>query len=353
MSDDTARAWDELRDELRARARAWLVTGGAGFIGSHLTETLLGLGQSVRVVDDFSTGHRRNFELVRARVGEANWSRFELVEADICDAERMAEACRDIDHVLHQAAIGSVPRSIEDPLTTFRANVEGSFRMLEAAREAGVRSLVAASSSSVYGDHPELPKVEAQVGQVLSPYAASKAALESHLTAWTQAMKLPTVALRYFNVVGSRQDPAGQYAAVVPRWIATLAQGEAPIIFGDGETSRDFCPVDNVVQANLLAAFAPEAAHGRAFNVALGGRTTLNELFVILREGMAARGIDCAETQARYEDFRAGDIRHSHADISAAREALGYRPTVSVAEALGAAMDAHLLELQGESGADA
>lgn len=330
--------YEQLKTRLASEAKQWLVTGAAGFIGSHLVETLLALGQRVRAIDDFSTGHRANLDAA----GATGHRDFELVEASICDTREVAAAMAGVDFVLHQAAIGSVPRSIDDPLTTYRANVEGSFVVLEAARKAKVRSLVAASSSSVYGDHPQLPKVEAETGRVLSPYAASKAALESHLVAWTTAMQLPCIGLRYFNVVGSRQDPHGPYAAVVPRWIDALARGEAPIIFGDGETSRDFCPVDNVVQANLLAAMAPSNAYGAAYNVALGGRTTLNELFEILKAGMVERGAPCADVEARYEDFRPGDIRHSHADISAARAAFGYQPNVSVAQALGVAMDTAL-----------
>ena len=333
-------AYTSLENTLRATPRAWLVTGAAGFVGSHITQALLRMGQSVRAIDNFSTGHRSNLAAVAKAVGPRAYAKFELVEADICDTAAIGAACTGVDHVIHQAAIGSVPRSIDDPWTTFRSNVEGTFRVLEAARAASCRSVVAASSSSVYGDHPHLPKVESETGRVLSPYAASKAALESHITAWATAMGVRCVALRYFNVVGARQDPDGPYAAVVPRWIAALAQGEAPIIFGDGETSRDFCPVDNVVQANLLAATAPDEALGRAFNVALGGRTTLNRLFELLRAGMARRGAPCAELAARYEDFRPGDIRHSHADISAARLALGYEPQVPLAQALGDAMNA-------------
>lgn len=329
-------AIDALAAELQATPRRWLVTGAAGFIGSHLVERLLQLGQEVVGLDNFSTGRRSNLDDVRARVGDDAWARFTLIAADVCDPAACRAAAEGAQHVLHQAALGSVPRSILEPVASFAANVEGLVHVLEAARAASCRSVVYASSSSVYGDHPALPKREHELGLPLSPYAATKRCDEVLAAAWSRSYALPITGLRYFNVVGPRQDPEGAYAAVVPRWIAELAAGRAPTIFGDGETSRDFCPVANVVQANLLAAASPPGmGDGEAvFNIALGGRTTLNELFQLLRDGMAALGSPCAGLTAQYEDFRPGDIRHSLADIDRARSQLGYAPEVGLAEAL-------------------
>ncbi|MGH0032260.1 MAG: SDR family oxidoreductase [Myxococcota bacterium] len=320
--------WTDLQGRLRADPQAWLVTGAAGFIGSHLVESLLGLGQTVRGVDDFSTGHAANLEDVADRVGPEASARFELLEGDLRDPAVCEKACEGAPRVLHQAALGSVPRSVADPVTSFGANVTGFVNLLEAARTAGVPRFVYASSSSVYGDHPGLPKVEDQVGEPLSPYAATKWLDEVWARIYHRSYGMPVVGMRYFNVFGPRQDPHGPYAAVIPRWIEALVAGETPRIFGDGETSRDFCPVANVVQANLLAAFAEDDALGRAYNVALGGRTNLTELFTLLRDGLAATGVDCGHIEAVYEDFRPGDVRHSLADLAAARKQLGYEPEV-------------------------
>ena len=282
--------YEELRAELRSSPRTWLVTGAAGFIGSHLIEGLLKLGQDVRGLDNFATGHRSNLDAVRDAVGSEAWSRFSFMEGDIRDVDVCHKAAQGRERVLHQAAMGSVPRSIEDPATTHSVNVDGTFNVMLAARDAGVRGFVYASSSSVYGDSEVLPKVESGTGQPLSPYAVSKAADELYAAIFHRTYALPAVGLRYFNVVGARQDPNGPYAAVVPRWLAALAEGTRPVIYGDGETSRDFCPVANVVQMNLLGAFADPDAVGRVYNVALGRRTTLTELFEILRDAMAALG---------------------------------------------------------------
>jgi UDP-N-acetylglucosamine 4-epimerase len=320
--------WDEVRDELRAAPRAWLVTGAAGFIGSHLVEELLSLGQRVRGLDDFSTGHAENLDDIETRVGADAFSRFDFVEGDIRDTAICEKACTGGPLVLHQAALGSVPRSIADPKTSFEANVDGFVNLLEAARLAGTTRFVYASSSSVYGDHPGLPKVEEEIGQPLSPYAATKRIDEVWADTYFRAYELEVVGLRYFNVVGPRQDPHGPYAAVIPRWIEALCTGTQVKIFGDGETSRDFCPVANAVQANVLSAVAPKEACGRSFNVALGGRTNLNELFGLIRDGLASLGLDCGGAEAQHEDFRPGDVRHSLADLSAAKELLGYEPLV-------------------------
>jgi UDP-N-acetylglucosamine 4-epimerase len=330
--------WDAVRAQLREQPRSWLVTGAAGFIGSHIAEELLRLGQRVRGLDDFSTGHRANLDDVAARVGPERFRAFELVEGDIRDPELCARACAGAPLVIHQAALGSVPRSIEDPITSYAVNVGGTVNVLEAARAAGSARIVYASSSSVYGDHPGLPKVEAEIGEPLSPYAATKRIDEVWAQACFRSYALPVVGLRYFNVFGPRQDPQGPYAAVIPRWIEELCSGAPVRLFGDGETSRDFCPVANVVQANLLAATAPTDVCGRVFNVALGGRTSLNELFFALRDGLAALGVDCADVKPTYEDFRPGDVRHSLADVSAVEEALGYAPEVDFTDGIRATL---------------
>jgi UDP-N-acetylglucosamine 4-epimerase len=330
-----ASLYDSAAARLRERPRRWLVTGAAGFIGSHLVERLLSLDQIVTGLDDFSTGHRANVDAVRARVAPAQAERLTMIEGDIRDPAACRRACGGADVVLHEAALGSVPRSIKDPMTTHEVNVTGFLRVLEAAREAGVRRVVYASSSSVYGDHPGLPKVEDAVGRVLSPYAASKHADELYAHAFGRCYGLELVGLRYFNVFGPRQDPSGPYAAVIPVWFAgLLGRGEA-FVNGDGETSRDFCYVDNVVQANLLAATTARAeALGQVFNVACGGRTTLNELFRLIRDRVARVAPDAARREPVHRDFRAGDVRHSLADVGKARALLGYEPTHGVAEGL-------------------
>ncbi len=320
-------AYDALRQRLSAEPRRWLVTGAAGFIGSHLVEALLGLGQEVVGLDNFATGRRENLEAVRAAVGEVAWGRFRFLEADVRRPEDCARACEGVEFVLHQAALGSVPRSIEDPRSTHEANVDGFFNMAVAASEAGVRSFVYASSSSVYGDHPDLPKREDRIGAPLSPYAASKRIDEVYAEAFARTWPRPVTGLRYFNVFGPRQDPNGPYAAVIPAWLRALSNGEPAKVFGDGQQSRDFCPVANVVQANLLAAFrtGPDA---RIYNVALGGRVTLLELFAALRDELAALGVPCAGAEPVFCPPRPGDIRHSHADLTRIREDLGYAPQV-------------------------
>lgn len=307
------------------------MTGAAGFIGSHLVETLLSLGQTVRGFDNFATGFQHNIDAVR---DGATAGTYHFIEGDIRDRAALRAAAAGVDHILHQAAMPSVPRSIEDPDTSHDINVTGFLNVLEVLRAEGIKSLVYASSSSVYGDHPQLPKVEPDTGSVLSPYAATKRCNEIMADAWVQAYDLQIRGLRYFNVFGPRQDPNGAYAAVIPKWVAAFLAGERPKIFGDGETSRDFCPVQNVVQINLLAATAPPTAARTAYNVALGGRTTLNELFDGLRSALVEMGIDCGAVDAEYADFRPGDIRHSHANIGQAEEQLGYAPTVPFLEGL-------------------
>jgi len=330
--------YDELKDELRATPRRWLVTGGAGFIGSHLVEELLGLGQTVCVLDNLATGKRGNVDAVLAAAGQDAAARCTFIEGDIADAATAARASEGVDYVLHQAALGSVPRSIADPRASHRANVDGFLEMLIAARDAGVKRFVYASSSSVYGDEPNLPKVEARVGRVLSPYAGTKAVNELYAGFFQLTYGLECIGLRYFNVFGPRQDPDGAYAAVMPKWVKALLLGQPCTINGDGETSRDFCYVKNAVQANLLSAAAPAASTDTAYNVAFGERTTLTDLFALLRDGLAADRPELSSAQPVYADFRAGDVRHSLADIGKAREKLGYAPTHDVKSGIGEAL---------------
>ncbi|HXG47338.1 MAG TPA: SDR family oxidoreductase [Methylomirabilota bacterium] len=338
-------AYERLESELRTRPRHWLVTGAAGFIGSHLIEALLRLDQRVRGLDNFLTGREENLEQVRALVSPAQWSRLEFIRADIRDAAACRAAAAGVDHILHQAALGSVPQSLEDPATTDAINVGGTVNMLVAARDNRVRSFVYASSCAIYGDDPGLPKHEEVFGAALSPYAVSKLADELYAGVFHRCYGLEAVGLRYFNVYGPRQDPNGPYAAVIPKWIDALIGGEPVRINGDGETSRDFCYVANVVQANLLAATAspgPEGEAPRVYNVAVGERTTLNQLFQCLRDLLAPRFPEVASRRAEYGDFRPGDVRHSLADISRARERLGYQPTHRTAEGLARTVEWHL-----------
>jgi len=326
--------FEALRRELVASPRVWLVTGVAGFIGSNLLEELLGLGQTVIGLDNFSTGHQSNIESVIARQPAAA-SRLRFIAGDIRDVDVCRHACVGVDYVLHQAALGSVPRSIADPVTTNQVNIDGFLHMLVAARDAGAKRFIYASSSSVYGDCPELPQVEDRTGRPLSPYAATKATGEMYAEVFQRTYGLRTIGLRYFNVFGKRQDPNGAYAAVIPRWVSNLLSDEPCRVFGDGETSRDFCFVANVVQANLLAAAqAPDTAHGRAYNIACGESTSLNTLFQLLRDGLATSRPSLRTAQPLYEGFRPGDILHSYADITNARARLGYEPTHRLADGL-------------------
>jgi UDP-N-acetylglucosamine 4-epimerase len=334
---------DILRNAIGDTPRTWLVTGVAGFIGSNLLEALLQLGQRVVGLDNFSTGHRANLEQVRRAVGARAWKSFRMITGDIRNPATCRRACRDVEVVLHEAALGSVPRSIEDPLATHESNVTGFLNMQIAARDAGVKRFVYAASSATYGDHAALPRVEAHVGRPLSPYGASKYMNELYADAFSRCYGLSSIGLRYFNVFGPRQDPEGAYAAVIPRWVAAMLRREKVYIFGDGETSRDFCYIDNVVQANILAGTTtnPDAAT-EVYNVAVGEQTSLNELFATLHEllGQRVRGYQAAP--AIHDDFRPGDVRFSRADISKAQRLLGYRPTVRVREGLERAVDWYL-----------
>lgn len=326
---------DALIDSLRQDPRRWLVTGSAGFIGSNLLEALLRAGQEVVSLDNFATGHRRNLEQVRALVGESAWAQHRFIEGDIADPDTCARACKGIDLVLHQAALGSVPRSIKDPLATHRANATGFLNMLVAAKDAGVRRFVYAASSSTYGDSPSLPKVEDKIGRPLSPYAVTKYLNELYADVFGRCYGLATVGLRYFNVFGPRQDPNGAYAAVIPRWVAAMLAGQTCTINGDGETSRDFCFVANAVQANLRAAVMDgEHVTGQVYNVAVGQRTSLLDLHGLIGEALQARQPGLAIAPAQFAPFREGDVRHSLADIGKARELLVYEPTHDVRSGL-------------------
>ncbi|HZJ64999.1 MAG TPA: SDR family oxidoreductase [Kofleriaceae bacterium] len=316
--------YDDVCEELVNSPRRWLVTGVAGFIGSALLERLLDLGQSVVGVDNFLTGHKRNLEDVLA-INPDERLQFRFIEGDLRDPAVAREACKDVDIVLHEAALGSVPRSLRDPIASHAHNVDAFLNVLWAAKEAGVGRLVYASSSSVYGDHPGLPKHEDRIGKPLSPYAATKRADELYAQVFHDVYGQQVIGLRYFNVFGRRQDPEGPYAAVIPRWIAALLDGKPCVIFGDGSNSRDFCYVDNIVQANLLAATAPDpAVTGTVYNCGCNGRTDLKQLFAMIRDNLAKKFPEIASAEPVFEGPRAGDVAHSQAAIDKISAALGY-----------------------------
>lgn len=328
-------AYQTLRQQLLAQPRKWLVTGVAGFIGSNLLETLLKLDQQVVGLDSFITGHQHNLDQVQAAVSPQQWARFQMITGDIRDVEVCRQASSGVNYVLHQAALGSVPRSVEDPITTNACNISGFLNMLVAARDAGVERFVYAASSSTYGDHPALPKVEDAIGRPLSPYAVTKLVNELYADVFGRTYGMATIGLRYFNIFGPRQDPAGAYAAVIPKWIAAMIAGESVRINGDGETSRDFCYVANAVQANLLAATVTDKdAIGQVYNVAVGDRTTLNEVCESMRAALAPKFPHLADFKPSYGDFRVGDVRHSQADVSKAKRLLGYAPSHRIADGL-------------------
>jgi UDP-N-acetylglucosamine 4-epimerase len=326
--------YDEVCEELVNSPRRWLVTGVAGFIGSALLERLLDLGQSVVGVDNFLTGHKRNLEDVLA-INPDERLQFRFIEGDLRDPEVAREACKDVDIVLHEAALGSVPRSIANPLASHAHNVDAFLNLLWAAHEAGVGRLVYASSSSVYGDHPGLPKHEDRIGKPLSPYAATKRADEIYAQVFHDVYGQQLIGLRYFNVFGRRQDPDGPYAAVIPRWIASLVAGKPCVIFGDGANSRDFCYVDNIVQANLLAATAPDrAVTGTVYNCGCNGRTDLKQLFAMIRDNLAKAFPEVASAESVFESPRPGDVAHSQAAIDKISAALGYVPSHMVEDGM-------------------
>ena len=329
--------YDDCLKTLTAQPKTWLVTGVAGFIGSNLLETLLRHGQRVVGLDNFLTGYQHNLDRVRALVPAEAWSGFRFVEGDIRHLETCHSVCAGVDHVLHEAALGSVPRSIDDPLLANSCNIDGFVNMLVAARDAGVQSFVYAASSSTYGDEPTLPKVEDKIGLPLSPYAVTKYVNELYGDVFAKCYGFTTIGLRYFNVFGQRQDPYGAYAAVIPQWFADLLQGRTVYINGDGETSRDFCYIDNVVQANILASVASAEARNQIYNVAFGERTTLNELFGLIRDEVAKHKAGVSSATPVHRDFRAGDVRHSVASIDKASQLLGYAPVYSVRQGLAMA----------------
>lgn len=337
---------DELKEQLEQKPQTWLVTGVAGFIGSNLLESLLRLNQQVVGLDNFATGHQHNLDQVQALVSPEQWARFRFIEGDIRNLEDCHAACAGVDYVLHQAALGSVPRSLEDPITTNQANIDGFLNMLVAARDAKVKRFVYAASSSTYGDHPGLPKVEDRIGKPLSPYAVTKLVNEQYADVFTRTYGLEAAGLRYFNIFGARQDPEGAYAAVVPKWTKAMINNETLWINGDGETSRDFCYIANTVQANLLAATSQhEDAGNTVYNIAVGDRTTLNELFEAIRATLEPRFPHLKDFKPSYRDFRPGDVRHSLADISRARTVMGYAPTHRILQGLEEAMDWYVSDL--------
>ena len=323
---------------LQATPKTWLVTGVAGFIGSNLLETLLKLNQTVVGLDNFATGHQHNLDEVHSLVTAEQWAKFSFIEGDIRQFADCQKACAGVDYVLHEAALGSVPRSIADPITTNETNISGFLNMLTAARDAGVASFTYAASSSTYGDHPALPKVEENIGNPLSPYAVTKYVNELYADVFAKTYGFKAIGLRYFNVFGQRQDPKGAYAAVIPKWTSSMIAGEDVFINGDGETSRDFCFIQNVVQANILAATTQsDEAKNQVYNVALGDRTTLNELYRAIQAALATNDVNF-ERDPVYREFRAGDVRHSQASIAKIEQHLGYAPQFKIAEGIQLAM---------------
>ncbi|WP_347455410.1 NAD-dependent epimerase/dehydratase family protein [Acinetobacter thermotolerans] len=325
-------------EQLQQTPKTWLVTGVAGFIGSNLLETLLKLNQKVVGLDNFATGHQYNLDEVQSQVSAEQWANFHFIKGDIRNLADCQQACAGVDYVLHEAALGSVPRSIADPITTNETNISGFLNMLTAARDAGVSSFTYAASSSTYGDHPALPKVEEHIGHPLSPYAVTKYVNELYADVFARAYGFKSIGLRYFNVFGKRQDPNGAYAAVIPKWTASMIAGDDVFINGDGETSRDFCFIENTVQANILAATTTdENAKNQVYNVAVGDRTTLNELYRAIQNALAENGVQY-DKDPIYRDFRAGDVRHSQASIAKIQQHLGYAPKYKIAEGIQLAM---------------
>lgn len=333
--------YEEVKKELKQEPKTWLITGVAGFIGSNLLETLLLLDQNVVGLDDFSTGHQHNLEEVKSLVSPEQWTNFSFIEGDIRNYEACQQAINyregTVDYILHQAALGSVPRSIADPILTNSANITGFLNMLNASKEAQVKSFTYAASSSTYGDHPALPKIEENIGNPLSPYAVTKYVNELYASVFARTYGFKTIGLRYFNVFGKRQDPNGAYAAVIPKWTATMINNKELFINGDGETSRDFCFIENVMQMNILAATAPDVAKDQVYNVAVGDRTTLNELFSAIKSALIKNDV-YVKTEAIYRDFRVGDVRHSQANISKAKNGLGYQPQYVITQGIDKAM---------------
>lgn len=340
--------YNTIKTQLLREQHTWCVTGVAGFIGSNLLETLLKLNQKVVGLDNFSTGYQKNLDEVQSKVSLAQWSNFEFIQGDIRNLDDCNKAVKDCDYVLHQAALGSVPRSIEDPILSNAVNVSGQLNMLVAARDANIKGFVYAASSSTYGDLPGLPKVEDKIGSPLSPYAVTKYVNELYGSVFETAYGFQSTGLRYFNVFGPRQDPQGAYAAVIPLWTAAMIAGDTLFINGDGETSRDFCFVDNAVQANILAALAQGEASGEVYNVACNARTSLNQLKDMIYSSLQKFDDDVQAPEVVYRDFRAGDIQHSQADIAKAEKLLGFEPSHQIGQGIDQAMPWYLDSLKEE-----
>lgn len=343
-------AYESLLQQLKAEPKTWLVTGVAGFIGSNLLEVLLKLDQCVVGLDNFSTGYQHNLDEVKELVTSDQWARFEFVQGDIRNIDDCRGSCEGADYVLHQAALGSVPRSIEDPVTTNQSNIDGFLNMLVAARDAKVKRFVYAASSSTYGDHPDLPKEEDKIGKPLSPYAVTKLVNELYAEVFARTYDFKAIGLRYFNIFGRRQDPNGAYAAVIPKWIAAMIMNQPVFINGNGETSRDFCYIENAIQANLLAATTEKsAAINQVYNVAVGDRTTLNTLFRVIFEELRARHERLADIKPIYRDFRAGDVSHSQADINKSSTLLQYSPSHNLRAGLTQAIPWYVNKYQNQN----
>lgn len=340
----------EVKNNLKKNPKTWMVTGCAGFIGSNLVEKLLQLDQTVHGIDNFSTGHKHNLDHVRKSVSCEQWTRFQFTEGDITDAKTCEDITQNIDIVLHQAALGSVPRSIDDPINSNASNVTGFLNILTASKNNGVKRFVYASSSSVYGDSTELPKIESVTGSLLSPYAVTKYVNELYMGVFFKCYGFESIGLRYFNVFGKRQDPNGAYAAVMPKWISSMLNGEDVYINGDGETSRDFTYIDNVIQANIMAGTTTNTeSFAKAYNTAAGGRETLNNLFNTIKNGLEEMLPDLKIKDAIYRDFRAGDIRHSNANINQAKELLGYEPTHTLEQGLQESLEWYIEDIKGQN----
>jgi UDP-N-acetylglucosamine 4-epimerase len=340
--------YDYLKNHLLSDKKTWLITGVGGFIGSNLLEALLKLNQRVIGLDNFSTGYMSNIAEVQNCITNTQWENFKFIKGDIRDLKTCHEACTGVDYILHQAALGSVPRSIEDPITTNQSNIDGFLNMLVAARDAKVKRFVYAASSSTYGDHPDLPKIEQNIGKPLSPYAVTKLVNELYASVFSRVYGFNAIGLRYFNIFGRRQDPNGAYAAVIPKWIGAMIKSEPVYINGDGETSRDFCYIENAIQANLLSATTSnENAVNQVYNIAVGDRTSLNQIYYLLRNNLAFKFPFLKDAQPVYRDFRSGDVRHSLADISKAQQHIGYNPTHRVTEGLAEALPWYIQHISG------
>lgn len=332
--------YEQVKQDLQQSPKTWLITGVAGFIGSNLLETLLKLDQNVVGLDNFATGFQHNLDAVKSLVSAEQAARFRFIEGDIRDLETCKTACSGVDYILHEAALGSVPRSINDPIATNSVNIDGFLNMLVAAKDADIKRFVYAASSSTYGDHPDLPKVEDKIGNPLSPYSVTKVVNELYAKVFARTYGFKTIGLRYFNIFGRRQTPNGAYAAVIPKWIASMMKGEELFINGDGTTSRDFCYIDNAVQLNIIAATTEnEEATNQVYNCAVGDRTSLNDLCEHLRSHLAEQFPHLNDFKPTYRDFRAGDVMHSLADISKAKNLLGYEPSHRIGEGLGEALE--------------